>query len=102
MRDQVQRTLFTIATAAATCGMAVASVYAGLGNVRLDPTVTLSSAGNYFPYCDPIIDPVGRHIHDALRDGDKWTRLGPFNCNILIRPGCLEVPGIKPSCFPGY
>jgi hypothetical protein len=57
MRDQVQRTLFTIATAAAICGMPVALVYAGLGNVRLDPTVTLSNASNYVPYCDPMIDP---------------------------------------------
>jgi hypothetical protein len=100
MRDHVRRTLFTIATAAAICGMAVASVYAGLGKVRHDPTVTLSSASNYFPYCDPMIDPIGRHIHDAPQD--KWTTIELFNCVRPILPGCLEVPGFKPPCFPGY
>jgi len=100
MRNKVQHTLLIIAATAAICGTAVATVYAGFGEARRDPkAAVLSSASNYFPYCAPIIDPVGQYIHDKFRYGDKWTKLGAFNCDSLIRLGCLEMPGI---CFPNY
>jgi len=99
MRIRAQHALFALSAAAILCGMTVATVYAGLGEIHRDPKATLSKGNDYLPYCDLLIDPVGQYIHDKFRYGDKWTKLGAFNCDSLIRLGCLEMPGI---CFPNY
>jgi hypothetical protein len=100
MDIQFRRTLLSLSVATVICGTAVATVYAGLGEVRLDQKATLSKTGDYFPYCGLLIDPVGRYIHDAPRDGDKWTKFGPFNCDRVTRFGCPEMPIIDSICFP--